>query len=252
MLNYKRKPQIKPYTLKIAKAEPEPGETIPDDYIDITLNDIIQSSIRSEQSGKPMVLNVVASEKMTEKQIRQKVDMIIGNGEEYKKKVFDKQPNQENKCFMGSVGLVGGLHYKKQLVIFNLRLSFDYMFGTFKSNDAYQASLARMGWGLKTGLGIDYKLTEKVDFGIEGGARFSQFQLPLKDKDSSRRSEWFTAPYMQANCTVRPDTRYGIGVFIGYFFPRQFSVEVSQTNLAIDTKCKFDGLFGGVRLTCFF
>jgi hypothetical protein len=250
-LIYKKWPSFPKYTLKITPADPTDPDIGPD-YIDApSLSDIVEIGVKAERSGKSLELPVTADKNVSEAAVRKKIDTVIGDGATYRQQVYDKLPNQENNAFMGGIGLSAGYHYCLPMIICNVRAGLDYMWGKFKSKDNYPASLARLGWGIKMGTGIDYKLTDKTTFGLEGGIRLSAFENQKIGQTNAAKS-WFVLPYMQAACgfVLYPD--YGISAFIGYFFPAKFSINVSGGNIPSGSICKIDGLFGGLRFVRYF
>ena len=247
-LTYKRAPSIPNYTLKITRVNPDPAEGITDDYIDQpSLNDIVIAGVKAEQVGKKQLeLSVTAARDVSETDVRKKIEDIIKDGKDYKEQVFNKLPYQENTGLMVGLGLSGGYHYHLPLVILNVRAGLDYMCGKFKQSELYSASSAKLGWGLKTGVGIDYKLTEKATFGFEGGVRFSAFNN--SDDAQACSAKWFLAPYLQGVCGFNPHPDYGVSVFFGCFLPSTFTVDASGGAILTAAKCKIEGLFGGIRM----
>lgn len=251
-LTYKRWPSFPVYNkLTINRADPSDPDIGPDYIEDLSLISISEEGAKAEQSGKPLELTITAATGVSEVEVRKKIDSIIGDVAAYKQQVFDKLPNQNNTAFMGGIGLSGGYHYHLPMVICNVRAGVDYICGEFKSKDLYPASLTQMGLGIKTGIGIDYKLTDKATFGFEGGVRISAFRNP-KIGQSSTETSCLVLPYMQAVCGFNPCNDYGISTFIGYFFPKRFSISASGGNLSSNTTCKIDGMFGGIKFARYF
>ena len=250
-LTYKKWPPFPIYTLTTKAVDPDEDGDTPDDYIDISLPDLVEAGTQAERSGKSLGLTIVKAKNVTDDIVRKKIETLIGDGNKYRQQVFDKLPYQSNTAFMGGVGITAGYHYPMPLIIFNLRVGVDHMWGTFKQSDFYPSSLARLGWGIKTGIGIDYKLTEKARFGFEGGVRFSTFKNQ-KNNNLSTTSSWFVAPYVQAICGFYPHPDYGIHAYMGYFFPCRFSINTNGGRIPSGTTCKVDGMYGGLRFSRYF
>lgn len=246
-LNYKRAPSFPNYTLKIDNTLDPADSEIGPGYIDApSLNELVDLGVKAERSGKSSFeLPVKTGTDVPKDTARKQVANTIGEGVGYKQKVFDKLPYQSNNGFMGGVGVSAGYHYHLPLVIFNVRAGLDYLWGKFKSKDLYPGSLAQLGFGVKTGVGIDYKLTDKATFGFEGGVRVSAF------KNISNTS-WFALPYGQMVCGFNPHPDYGVSAFFGYFFPTRFTINSSGGHIPSGTKCKVDGVFGGLRIARYF
>lgn len=253
-LTYKRGP-IFPIDIsdpKIKFIDPDPEDDTSDDHIDVSLSDVVKAGVIAERAGsKSLKLTVPVGKNVTRDMVLKKVDALLGDGSIYRQQVFEKLPNQNNTAFMGGLGVSAGYHYQLPLIICNVRAGVDYMWGKFKQSDLYPSSLAQLGWGLKTGVGIDYKLAEKATFGFEGGARFSAFRNP-QTSNLNGSTSWFVLPYLQAVCGFNPNPDYGISAFIGYFFPTKFTINTSGGNIPSGTKCKVDGMFGGLRFARYF
>jgi len=252
-LMYKRWPSLPTkYTLKVVRVDPDPAEEITKDYInEPSLNNIIELGVKAERSNKPLELTATAANDVTEIDIRKKIDAILKDGKNYQQQVFDKLPYQENKASMMGLGLSAGYHYHMPLVIYNVRAGLDYMWGTFNKSDLYPASSAQLGWGIKTGIGIDYKLTEKATFGFEGGLRLGTFKNSKASQICSE-SKWFIAPYLQGICGFNPHPDYNVSVFCGYFLPVSFPINTSGGNIPNGTTCKIQGMFGGIKISKYF
>lgn len=226
------------------------------DNLNLSLDYLVRAGIVSERSGgKPIELLVVGTSGITEDDIRNKIDQIIGDGEDYRRQVGASLPNEKHSALMGGVGLSAGYHYHTKNFIFNVRTGVDHIWGRFKQTGPQgmdTENVPRLGWGITLGTGIDYKFTEKSTIGLEGGVRFSEFKIPQMDKPTTTKSSWFVAPYAQIVCGFYPHPDYNISVFTGYFFPRTFEVKTEGTRITQDTKCKVDGIFGGLRFARYF
>lgn len=245
-LNYKRAPSFSAYILKINRVNPDPAEGIDPDYIDTpSLNALVDSRVKAERSAKQMELTITAATGVPEASVRKEIDAVIGDGAAYRQQAFEKLPYQENTDFMWGMRVSAGYHYHLPLVICNVRAGLDYLWGKFKSKALYPASLAQLGWGVKTGVGLDYKLTDQATFGFEGGVRVSAF------KNISNTS-WFVLPYGQMVCGFSPHPDYSISAFMGYFFPTKFTINTGGGNIPSGTRCKVDGIFGGLRVARYF
>lgn len=157
-------------------------------------------------------------------------------------------------ALMAGVGLAMGYHHHTKNYIFNLKAGVDYMGGQFKQTEAYNASTDHnpsLGWGAVIGAGVDYKFSKDVAMGLEGGVRISQFVLPKVNYQETckKTSVVYGAPYGQINCTIFPYPKWSIGLFTGYFFPRQFKIDHASSNIPIGTKCRIDGVYGGLKFS---
>lgn len=249
-LIYKRGPVFPTYTIKKIVYEKQDEDT-PADYVSTSFNDIVDAGVIAERSGSSIELIVRAAEGMPAAMVRKRIDDLIGDGVTYKQQVFEKLPYQNNTAFMGGIGASAGYHYHLSLVICNVRAGLDYMWGKFKKFDLYPSSLTQMGWGVKVGGGIDYKLTDKATFGFEGGIRLNAFRNP-QISQSRTITSWFVLPYVQMICGFSPHPDYGISAFMGYFLPTKFSISANGGRIPSGTMCKVDGMFGGLRFVRYF
>jgi hypothetical protein len=226
------------------------------DQLNLSLDYLIRAARVSESKGDlPVNLWVIGTEGITEADIRKRIDTLIADGEEYKRQVGAALPSEKHSALMGGVGLSAGYHYHTKNFIFNLRTGVDHIWGKFRQTapqNTDSENMPKLGWGVTLGTGIDYKFTEKSTIGLEGGIRFSEFKIPQQDKPTETKSSWFTAPYAQIVCGFYPTPDYSISVFTGYFFPRTFSVKTEGTRITEGTKCKVDGIFGGLRFARYF
>ncbi|MEK7654937.1 MAG: hypothetical protein AAB323_01595 [Pseudomonadota bacterium] len=253
-LTYKRGPtfplDLSGLQTKIVKFD-DLDDAISDDHIEVSVDAVVKAGVIAERSGgKPLKLTVLVGDKVQPDMVRKKIDELIGDGANYRQQVFEKLPNQNNTAFMGGGGLSAGYHYQLPFVICNVRAGVDYLWGKFKQFDLYPSSLAQMGWGIKVGSGIDYRLTDKATFGFEAGMRFSAFRNP-KIGSLNGGVSWFALPYLQTVCGFSPHADYGISAFAGYFFPTKFSVN-SGGGIPSGTMCKVSGMFGGLRFVRYF
>jgi hypothetical protein len=226
------------------------------DNLNLSLDYLVRAGIVSERSGgKPIEILVVGTEGITEADIQKRIDQIIGDGEEYRRQVGAALPNEKHSALMGGVGISAGYHRHTKNFIFNLRTGVDHIWGKFKQTGLQHAdteNVPKLGWGITLGAGVDYKFTEKSTIGLEGGVRLSEFKIPQQEKPTSTKSSWFMAPYAQIVCGFYPHPDYSVSVFTGYFFPRTFSVKTEGTRIPEGTKCKVDGIFGGLRFARYF
>lgn len=223
------------------------------DQLNLSLDYLVRAGVWSERSeGKPVEVLVIGPEGITENDIQQKINQIIGDGVEYERLVTTHLPNEKNSSWMGGFGISATRHHHTKNFIFNARVGLDYLWGKF-SQTAQQnintENMPKLGWGITLGTGIDYKLTEKATIGLESGVRLSEFKVPQKEKPQASKSSWFFAPYVQMTCSIYPKPEYSVSVFSGCFLPRTFKVKTDGTNLSYGTKCKFDGVFGGLKIS---
>lgn len=224
--------------------------------LNLSIDYLVRAGIVSEMGGgKPIELLVVGTAGITEDDIRKRIDTIIGDGEEYRRQVGAALPNERHSALMGGVGLFAGYHHHTKNFIFNLRSGVDHIWGKFRQSGPQNAdteNMPKLGWGITLGTGVDYKFTEKSTIGIEGGVRLSEFKIPQQDKPTDTKSSWFIAPYAQIICGFYPTPDYSVSVFTGYFFPRTFAVKTEGSRITEGTKCKVDGIFGGLRFSRYF
>jgi|GEM_PF-2347399 len=226
------------------------------DNLNLSLDYLVRAGIVSEMAGgKPIELLVIGTQGITEDDIQKRIDQIIGDGEEYRKQVMAALPNERNSALMGGVGISAGYHYHTKNFIWNLRAGVDHIWGKFRQTSPQgmdTENTPKLGWGITLGAGADYKFTEKATIGLEAGVRFSEFKIPQSAKIKETKSSWFMAPYAQVVCGFYPTPDYSVSVFTGYFFPRTFSVKTQGTRIGEGTKCRVDGIFGGLRFARYF
>ena len=213
------------------------------------------AQVSANNGDLPIKMLVIGTQGITEADIQKQIDKIIGDVGDYRQQVMSALPNERNSALMGGVGLSAGYHYHTKNFIWNLRAAVDHIWGKFRQTGPQgmdTENVPKLGWGITLGTGLDYKFTEKATIGLEAGVRFSEFKIPQMAKPKATKSSWFMAPYAQIVCGFYPTPNYSVSVFTGYFFPRTFSVKTQGTRIGEGTKCKVDGIFGGLRFARYF
>lgn len=202
-------------------------------------------------SQKNLELIVVGAPGISEAAIRKKVDAIV-QGAEYASMVESAAHKETNVATMGSIGMSAAYHYSIRDFIFTARTTIDHTWGKFCQtlpavlNTEINPSL---GFGFGVGAGFDYKWTDDIAVGLEGGMRFNQMKIPTIKDPKEKASTWFLAPYAQANVTFFGDDDTSIGLFSGYIFAKEFTVTSTGTRIPYGSPCKIGGLYGGLRLS---
>lgn len=221
---------------------------------------LVNTYALATKEGKEQVdIVVVGTRGISEADIRKKIESVIGAEDVFNDVIANKlglqSQNEKHSALMGGIGISAGYHYHTKNFIFNLRAGADHIWGKFRQTGPQHMdteNMPRLGWGIPISAGIDYKFTPKSTIGLEGGIRLSEFKIPKKNKPQSTNSSWFMAPFAQVVCGFYPHPDYSISVFTGYFFPRTFEVKTKDTRIPEGTKCKIDGLFGGLRFARYF
>lgn len=221
--------------------------------LNLSADFLTRAGIVAQKTGsqKEVELIVVGAPGISEAAIRKKVDDIMQSAD-YGAAVESAARRETNVATMGSVGMSAAYHYYIRDFIFTVRSAIDHTWGRFcqtippGTNAEINPSL---GFGFAFGAGVDYRWTDNIAVGLEGGLRFNQLKIPEIKDPTQKTSTWFTAPYAQVNFTFFGDEDTSLGLFSGYVFAKEFTIKSTGTRVPYGSPCKISGIYGGVRLS---
>ena len=226
------------------------------DDLNLSGNFLTRAGIVGQMAGneKEIEIIVVGAPGITEADVRKKVDTIL-QGTDYKTEVESSRPKELNVALMGGLSTSTAYHYFTPKFIFTVRAGLDYIFGKFCQTASLRTNAEinpKLGIGAFLGAGIDYRCTNNMAVGLKGGVRLNELTTTKISNPGQRSSTWFYTPYAQINGTFFTEDDSAIGVFLGYLFPREFSIKSTGTSIPFGSSCKISGVYSGVRFSRYF